>query len=93
MSKDVVAIDTYRKVRVCLYVERHLMFKLDYKIYLLIIAHNIVACLLKLFASFTDQKRKEKKNYFQVSHLYCGSVLLFKELEWQNRSYNATFCK
>ena len=58
------------------------MFKLDYKIYLLIIAHNIVACLLKLFASFTDQKRKEKKkNYFQVSHLYCGSVLLFKELE------------
>lgn len=80
MSKDVVAIDTYGEVRVCSYVERHLMFKLDYKIYLLIIAHNIVACLLKLFASFTDQKRK-KKNYFQVSHLYCGSVLLFEELE------------
>lgn len=61
MSKDVVAIDTYGEVRVCSYVERHLMFKLDYKIYLLIIAHNIVACLLKLFASFTDQKRKKKK--------------------------------
>ena len=83
LINDVVSIDIYGEVKsvlICGKTFNVLNWITRYK--LLIIAHNIVAWLLKLFASFTYQKRK-KKSVASFTHILgiciaiCGKWLLF----------------